>query len=178
MEEYIKIIVYMFAGIGAGIGTGFAGLSAAAFIAPMLVAFLDFPSYDAIGIALISDVLASAVSATAYAVDKNIDVKKGSKMLVVVLCFTVLGSFLASKIDNHLMGNFSIFATSLLGLKFILVPVNGRDPLKDRLLQKQMVRRGANVRAVGNDWYDLRIRRCGRWHDDAPCAHVVYGISA
>lgn len=102
MEEYIKIIVYIFAGIGAGIGTGFAGLSAAAFIAPMLVAFLDFPSYDAIGIALISDVLASAVSATAYAVDKNIDVKKGSKMLVVVLCFTVLGSFLASKIDNHL----------------------------------------------------------------------------
>lgn len=53
MEEYIKIIVYIFAGIGAGIGTGFAGLSAAAFIAPMLVAFLDFPSYDAIGIALI-----------------------------------------------------------------------------------------------------------------------------
>ena len=52
MEEYIKIIVYIFAGIGAGIGTGFAGLSAAAFIAPMLVAFLDFPSYDAIGIAL------------------------------------------------------------------------------------------------------------------------------
>ena len=83
MEEYIKIIVYIFAGIGAGIGTGFAGLSAAAFIAPMLVAFLDFPSYDAIGIALISDVLASAVSATAYAVDKNVDVKKGSKMLVV-----------------------------------------------------------------------------------------------
>ena len=137
MEEYIKIIVYIFAGIGAGIGTGFAGLSAAAFIAPMLVAFLDFPSYDAIGIALISDVLASAVSATAYAVDKNIDVKKGSKMLVVVLCFTVLGSFLASKIDNHLMGNFSIFATSLLGLKFILVPVNGRDPLKDRLYKNK-----------------------------------------
>lgn len=137
MEEYIKIIVYIFAGIGAGIGTGFAGLSAAAFIAPMLVAFLDFPSYDAIGIALISDVLASAVSATAYAVDKNIDMKKGSKMLVVVLCFTVLGSFLASKIDNHLMGNFSIFATSLLGLKFILVPVNGRDPLKDRLYKNK-----------------------------------------
>lgn len=33
MEEYIKIIVYIFAGIGAGIGTGFAALSAAALIA-------------------------------------------------------------------------------------------------------------------------------------------------
>lgn len=99
MEEYIKIIVYIFAGIGAGIGTGFAGLSAAAFIAPMLVAFLDFPSYDAIGIALISDVLASAVSATAYAVDKNIDVKKGSKMLVVV--FVLYGSREFSCIKNR-----------------------------------------------------------------------------
>lgn len=133
MEEYVKIIVYVFAGIGAGIGTGFAGLSAAAFIAPMLIAFLDFPSYDAVGIALISDVLASAVSAAAYAVDKNVNLKKGSLMLAVVLCFTVLGSFLASKVDNNTMGSFSIFATSLLGLKFILVPVGGKNPLKEPL---------------------------------------------
>ena len=73
--DWTRIIVYIFAGIGAGLGTGFAGLSAAAFIAPTLVAFLDFPAYDAVGIALVSDVLASAVSTTAYAVDKNVDFK-------------------------------------------------------------------------------------------------------
>ena len=56
------ILIYIIAGLGAGIGTGLAGLSAAAVISPMLIAFLDFPAYEAVGIALASDVLASAVS--------------------------------------------------------------------------------------------------------------------
>ena len=38
-------------------------MSAAAVIGPMLVAFLGVPAYEAVGIGLISDVLASAVSA-------------------------------------------------------------------------------------------------------------------
>ena len=38
----IKIlIVCLLAGLGAGLGTGFAGMSAAAVITPMLVTFLD-----------------------------------------------------------------------------------------------------------------------------------------
>ena len=56
-------LVCLFAGLGAGLGTGFAGMSAAAVISPMLIAFLDMEPYQAIGIALASDVLASAVSA-------------------------------------------------------------------------------------------------------------------
>ena len=62
--EWMKIIlVTLFAGMGAGLGTGFAGMSAAAVITPVLVAFLDMDPYMAVGIALSSDVLASAVSA-------------------------------------------------------------------------------------------------------------------
>lgn len=37
------------AGIGAGLGTGFAGMSAAAVISPMLITFLDLPAYQAVG---------------------------------------------------------------------------------------------------------------------------------
>ena len=59
-----KIIVCIIAGLGAGIGTGFAGMSAAAVISPMLITFLGFPAYEAVGIALASDVLASAISAS------------------------------------------------------------------------------------------------------------------
>lgn len=55
-----------FAGMGAGLGTGFAGMSAAAVISPMLITFLDMDPYTAVGIALASDVLASAVSAYTY----------------------------------------------------------------------------------------------------------------
>ena len=62
----LKIIVCFFAGLGAGLGTGFAGMSAAAVISPMLITFLGMPAYEAVGIALASDVLASAVSAYTY----------------------------------------------------------------------------------------------------------------
>ena len=34
-------LVCLFAGLGAGLGTGFAGMSAAAVISPMLIAFLE-----------------------------------------------------------------------------------------------------------------------------------------
>ena len=52
------ILVTFFAGMGAGLGTGFAGMSAAAVISPMLIAFLKMDPYMAVGIALSSDVLA------------------------------------------------------------------------------------------------------------------------
>lgn len=128
--DWIKLIVCIFAGIGAGIGTGFAGLSAAAFIAPMLIAFLDFPAYDAVGIALVSDVMASAVSATAYGVQKNINFKRASFMLVFVLLFTVAGSLLGSYVENTTMGTFSMFATIFMGANFIIRPTRGTDPLQ------------------------------------------------
>ena len=59
----VKFIVCVVAGLGAGIGTGLAGLSAAAVISPMLITFLGFPAYQAVAISLASDVLASAASA-------------------------------------------------------------------------------------------------------------------
>ena len=60
MSLLFTIIVTFFAGMGAGLGTGFAGMSAAAVITPMLVTFLGMDPYMAVGIALSSDVLASA----------------------------------------------------------------------------------------------------------------------
>lgn len=49
MDLLLKIFVCFLAGAGAGIGTGFAGMSAAAVIGPMLVAFLGVPAYEAVG---------------------------------------------------------------------------------------------------------------------------------
>ena len=66
MQLIQTILVTFFAGMGAGLGTGFAGLSAAAVISPMLITFLGIDPYMAVGIALSSDVLASAVSAYTY----------------------------------------------------------------------------------------------------------------
>ena len=125
METNILFIVLVtfFAGMGAGLGTGFAGMSAAAVISPMLIAFLKMDPYMAVGIALSSDVLASAVSAYTYGKNKNLDIKNGLLMMVSVLAFTVVGSYVASLLPSSTMGSFSVFMTFLLGIKFIVRPV-------------------------------------------------------
>jgi len=123
MSTLLTIIVTFFAGMGAGLGTGFAGMSAAAVITPMLVTFLGMEPYMAVGIALSSDVLASAVSAYTYGKNKNLDVKNGLVMMASVLVFTVAGSFVSSRVPASAMGNFSVFMTFLLGIKFIVKPV-------------------------------------------------------
>ena len=117
------ILVCFFAGMGAGIGTGFAGMSAAAVISPMLITFLGMDPYQAVGIALASDVLASVVSAYTYGKNKNLDVANGIVMMVTVLLFTLVGSYIASLLPSTTMGGFSMVMTLLLGVKFIVKPV-------------------------------------------------------
>ena len=123
MKIAITVLVCFFAGMGAGLGTGFAGMSAAAVITPMLVTFLGVEPYMAVGIALASDVLASAVSAYTYGKNRNLDIKNGLVMMAAVLAFTVVGSYVSSLVPSATMGNFSVFMTLLLGVKFIVKPV-------------------------------------------------------
>ena len=84
MRILLKIIVCFIAGMGAGLGTGFAGMSAAAVISPMLIIFLGMPAYQAVGIALASDVLASAASAYTYGKNKNLDIRNGLIMIFLL----------------------------------------------------------------------------------------------
>ena len=123
MDILITIIVTFFAGMGAGLGTGFAGMSAAAVISPILITFLGIDPYIAVGIALSSDVLASAISAYTYGKHKNLDIRNGLIMMISVLLFTVVGSYVSSLVPSTTMGNFSVFMTFLLGIKFIVKPV-------------------------------------------------------
>ena len=107
--------IYIIAGMGAGIGTGLAGLSAAAVISPMLITFLGFDPYEAVGISLASDVLASAISAYTYGKNKNLDIKNGLVMLASV----------------------SVFMTLLLGIKFIVRPVMTTKEAQAEKTQKE-----------------------------------------
>lgn len=117
------LLICFFAGMGAGLGTGFAGMSAAAVISPMLITFLDVPAYQAVGIALASDVLASAVSAYTYRKNGNLDIKNGLIMMASVLTFTLIGSWVSSFVPNQTMGGFSTVMTLLMGIKFLVKPV-------------------------------------------------------
>ena len=133
-------IICFISGIGAGLGTGFAGMSAAAVISPMLITFLKLPAYEAIGIALASDVLASAVSAYTYGKNKNLDIRNGLVMMVTVLICTLIGSWTASLVPNTTMGSFSVFMTFLLGIKFIVKPVlTTKESMSETSEKKRLV---------------------------------------
>lgn len=146
----LKIVICLIAGAGAGFGTGLAGLSAAAVIAPMLVTFLGVNAYEAVGIALASDVLASAASAYTYKKNKNIDVRNGIVMLIAVLVFTLVGSYLASFLPQATMGGFSMFMTLFAGLKFIFKPVmSAKESNKSRNKRKAAIQSIVCGMAVG-----------------------------
>ena len=125
--------------MGAGLGTGFAGMSAAAVITPMLVTFLKMDPYMAVGIALSSDVLASAISAYTYGKNKNLDIKNGLIMMFTVLLFTVVGSYVSSLVPSTTMGNFSVFMTLILGIKFILKPVMTTKEAMEEVSKKKKI---------------------------------------
>ena len=140
MNVLAMIAVCFFAGMGAGLGTGFAGMSAAAVITPMLVTFLKMDTYEAVGIALASDVLASAVSAYTYGKNKNLDVRNGLVMMASVLVFTMVGSWVSSLVSSSTMGSFSVFMTMLLGVKFIIKPVmTTKEAMAQVSAQKRLV---------------------------------------
>lgn len=113
------ILICILAGMGAGLGTGFAGMSAAVVISPMLVTFLGRNPYEAIGIALASDVLASAVSAYTYGKHKNIDLKRSKIMFISVLVFTGIGAFMAHQVPSTTMGNLTVYSALLMGINFL-----------------------------------------------------------
>ena len=150
MPIWIQILVCLVAGMGAGLGTGFAGMSAAAVIAPMLTTFLKMDAYDAVGIALASDVLASGASALTYKKHGNIDVRDGSLMMATVLLFTMIGSWASSLLPSATMGSFSVVMTALLGIRFIVRPVmTTKEIMQGSAGTKRMVLSALSGCAVG-----------------------------
>ena len=122
------LIICLLAGMGAGLGTGFAGMSAAVVISPMLITFLGMNPFEAIGIALASDVLASAVSAYTYAKNKNIDLKRSKSLFISVLVFTIIGAFIAHLVPTTTMGNISVYGALLMGINFFVKSFKDEAP--------------------------------------------------
>lgn len=120
------LFVYVFAGLGAGIVTGLAGLSAAVVITPLLVSLGGWASYDAVTVALASDVLASMLSAYTYYKNKNIDLKNGSLATITAFLGSVAGShcgYLFSQAQPDGLGYISMLTTIGIGIKFLIKPI-------------------------------------------------------
>ncbi len=120
----LAILIYIISGLGAGIVTGLAGLSAASVISPILITLLDFDPFMAIGISLSSDVLASALSSATYARHGNLDAKGGLWLLLPASVLTVVGCFLGYSVNSGVLGVVSCVFPVFLGVRFLIAKEN------------------------------------------------------
>lgn len=103
-------------------------------ITPMLVSLCGWASYDAVTVALASDVLASLLSAYTYYKNGNIDAKRGLLVTVTAFLGTVVGSYcgyLFSQAQPDGLGYLSMLTTIFLGVKFLVKPVTGGSSAED-----------------------------------------------
>ena len=144
----MEYIWYVIAALGAGIGTGLAGLSAATVMVPILIVLCpsfsgETGAYHATAIALASDVIGSAVTTGIYIRHKNIDLKRGWIMLTCIVTMCIAGSFAAWSAGNVVLGSFSLFLTFFIGIRFLIKP--------------DTERRKTVTKGMGLDWKGVMI---------------------
>lgn len=127
----MEYVWYIIASLGAGVGTGLAGLSAATVMVPILLVLCpsfhgETGAYQATAIALASDILGSAVTTMTYAKNKNIDLKRGRVMLICILGMCTIGSYAAWLAGNVVLGSFTLFLTFFIGIRFLVKPDTSR----------------------------------------------------
>ena len=127
----MEFVWYIIAALGAGVGTGLAGLSAATVMVPILIVLCpsfsgETGAYQATAIALASDILGSAVTTYTYAKHRNIDLKRGWIMLVCILSMCTVGSYVAFLAGNVVLGSFTLFLTFFIGIRFLAKPDTSR----------------------------------------------------
>lgn len=128
----MEYIWYIIAALGAGVGTGLAGLSAATVMVPIFIVLCpsfagETGAYHATAIALASDILGSAFTTGIYIKNKNIDLKRGWIMLVCIVSMCIAGSFAAFAVGNVVLGAFSLFLCVGIGIRFLLKPDTQRE---------------------------------------------------
>ena len=128
----MEYIWYIIAALGAGMGTGLAGLSAATVMVPILIVLCpsfggETGAYQDTAIALASDILGSAVTTITYGKHKNIDLKRGWIMLMCILTMSMVGSYAAWLAGNVVLGSFTLFLTFFIGIRFLIKPDTTRE---------------------------------------------------
>jgi len=129
-----ELIILLISGLGAGIVTGLIGLSAVNIVAPLLVIFLGYPIYIAVGLALGIDVFASFSSSIIYWKKGNVEWKPAG----IIVLFALIGVFVGSYFGASVPSN---YLTILIGLGIIFI---GFDLFKKGLLKKETSAIGSN----------------------------------
>lgn len=114
----MNFLIILIAGWGAGVVTGLVGASAVVIVTPILIAFLGYNPYTAIGISLATDVIASSVSAFTYKSHGNIDLKNGLSIAITTVIAALLGSWFSGDINPNALGGLSGLMIIFMGISF------------------------------------------------------------
>jgi len=124
--EIFSLLILIISGLGAGIVTGSIGASAVVIVSPILITFLGYSAYNAIGISLISDIFASGISTIIYQKNKNINIKKGLFFAIFTIIGAFLGSYFSQYIPNNSLGNMTGIITLIVGIQLFRIPISKR----------------------------------------------------
>ena len=116
----LSVIILFLAGIGAGIVTGLVGASAVMVAAPLLIIFLDYPAYLAIGLALSIDVFASLTSTFIYYKHGRLKIKRSLILLISALIAVLIGSYFSKNIPSGNLGFITGIGIILAGVSITI----------------------------------------------------------
>lgn len=111
-----EIFILLLAGLGAGAVTGLLGASAVTIAAPLMIFFLGYDPFTAIGISLAIDVFASGITAFVFNRHRNIKIKPA----LLILFFAVIGAFVGSYFSSYFPAE---ILSKIIGLFVILTGI-------------------------------------------------------
>lgn len=114
-----EIFILFLAGLGAGMVTGLLGASAVTIAAPLMIIFLDYSAFSAIGISLATDVFASLTTAYVFHKHGNINIKPAIPILIFAVFGAYLGSYYSSSFDTSFLSKIVALFVMLTGVNFM-----------------------------------------------------------
>lgn len=122
-----EVFILLLAGLGAGVVTGLLGASAVTIAAPLMIFFLNYDAFTAIGISLAIDIFASGVTAFVFHKNKNVHFKPSFLIIFFAIIGAFIGSYFSSYFPTSLLSKFVGFFVMLTGINFM------KDTLKSRI---------------------------------------------
>ena len=132
------IVAALIAGCGAGVVTGLIGASAVTFAVPVLVTFASLSAYQAIGVSLLTDVVASLVAAWVYHKHGRLRIRPALIIAAAAATGALLGSWLSTRLPDAHLGALTALIVLTTGLRLAVRPQSllPHESGKPRLLMR------------------------------------------
>jgi uncharacterized membrane protein YfcA len=132
------IVAALIAGWGAGVVTGLIGASAVTFAVPVLVMFAPLSAYQAIGVSLLVDVVASLVAAWVYHKHGRLRVRPALIIAAAAATGALGGSWLSTRLPDAHLGVITAVIILATGIRLAVRPQSllPHESGKPRLLMR------------------------------------------